>query len=85
MSDALTPEGSGSSPRQVVWVMVAMLIGIGIGAFVVQNTDRTPVDWLWWHVRAPLWLVLVVAMAAAVVLGELVAVGARRRRARRDR
>lgn len=85
MSDAPSPEGRGPSPRQVAWVLAAAIVGVGIGAFVVQNTERTPVDWLWWHVRAPLWLVLVVTMAAAIVLAELVAMGMRRRRARRER
>ena len=48
------------------------LLAIALGAFVVQNPDDVKVEWLFFSFTLPLWLLLVVTSALALVLGELV-------------
>lgn len=64
-------------------LIVGTIVGLGLLAFVVQNTDKSTVHWLFFKFSAPLWIVLLVAMAAAVVAGELISMAVRR--ARRNR
>ncbi len=69
------------SGRSIVGLVVAGLVAIGLALFIVQNTDSTPVTWLWIDGSAPLWLVIFVAALAGALLSE--ALGWLIRRARR--
>jgi uncharacterized integral membrane protein len=51
-------------------------------AFIVQNTDSTPVTWLIFTGTAPVWVVIVLAAVAGAVLSELGGYLIRRRRQR---
>jgi len=75
---SVEPESSG---RSIVGPIIAALIAVGLGAFIVQNTDSTPVTWLWIDGSAPLWTVIFGAALAGAVLSE--ALGWILRRARR--
>ncbi len=70
-----------SSNRSIVGPILAALIAVGLGAFIVQNTETTPVTWLWIDGSAPLWTVIFGAALAGAVLSE--ALGWILRRARR--
>lgn len=65
----------------VFWsFVVALLIGAALIVFVAQNTNDVKVKWTVWHVTAPLVVVVLVAMLAAVVLQALAGLVWRRRR-----
>ena len=73
-------EGPQRQKGEVVGLVVGALIAGGLVAFVLQNTREVRVEWLVWDLNAPLWLVMVVAAAGAVVLARIVAFVVRRRR-----
>jgi len=76
--ESVAAEPSG---RSLVGPVIAALIAVGLGALIVQNTDSTPVQWLWIDRTAPLWTVIFGAALAGAVLSE--ALGWILRRARR--
>jgi uncharacterized integral membrane protein len=61
-------------------LIVAILIGLGLVAFIVQNTSRTKVRWLFLTVHAPLWVVILIAGAATLVIAEITGFVVRRAR-----
>ena len=58
----------------------AALVAFALIAFVVQNTDSTPVQWLFIDRSAPLWLIIVISAVAGAVLSEILGWIIRRRR-----
>lgn len=76
-----TAESSGAAGRAKV--LVAALIAVGLAAFMVQNTDSTPVRWLMFDGSAPLWVVIVASVVAGAVLSEAAGWMLRRRKRRR--
>jgi uncharacterized integral membrane protein len=58
---------------------VAVLVA-ALASFIAQNTDSTDVTFLFVEFTAPLWVVLLVTAALALLLGELVGALIRRRR-----
>ena len=58
----------------------AVVIGLLLAAFVLQNTDNTPVTWLFFDADAPLWLVIVLSAVAGAVLGQVATAVLRRRK-----
>ncbi|MCQ3813132.1 MAG: LapA family protein [Acidimicrobiia bacterium] len=58
----------------------AALVAVALIAFVVQNTDSTPVQWFFIDRSAPLWLIIVISAVAGAVLSEIVGWILRRRR-----
>lgn len=76
--DAETPAGGGQSK-----LLVAALIAVGLAAFIVQNTESTPVTWLVFDGSAPLWIVILAAAVAGAVLSEAGGWMLRRRKRRR--
>ena len=57
---------------------VPILLTLLAVVFISQNRDRVSIDLFWLQVLAPLWLVLLVAVLAGVLIGSL----GRRRRGR---
>ena len=58
----------------------AALVALALVAFVVQNTDSTPVQWLFVDRSAPLWLIIVISAVAGAILSEVLGWIVRRRR-----
>lgn len=58
----------------------AALVAVALIAFVVQNTDSTPVQWFFVDRSAPLWLIIVISAVAGAVLSEILGWIIRRRR-----
>ena len=58
----------------------AALVAVALIAFVVQNTDSTPVQWFFIDRSAPLWLIIVVSAVAGAILSEIIGWIIRRRR-----
>lgn len=75
-----TTKGGGGQVRLIVVALVAL----GLIAFVVQNTDSTPVTWLMFEGSAPLWVVIIAAAVAGAVLSELGGYLMRRRKRRKN-
>ena len=82
MSDQ--PLGDESSPGKKsgaqARLLVVALLAVGLAAFVVQNTESTPVTWLVFERSAPLWVVIIASAATGAVLTELAGWVMRRRR-----
>ncbi|MEM8708567.1 MAG: lipopolysaccharide assembly protein LapA domain-containing protein [Actinomycetota bacterium] len=86
MSDEILDDGqpttkSGGGQARLI---VVALVAVGLVAFVVQNTDSTPVTWLMFEGSAPLWVVIVAAAVAGAVLSELGGYLMRRRKRRKN-
>tara|TARA_S200000501_G_scaffold303380_1_gene291134 strand:- start:33 stop:308 length:276 start_codon:yes stop_codon:yes gene_type:complete len=83
MSDEIL-DGESSAKKRGGWerLLAVAIVAAGLGAFVVQNTDSTPVTWLIFSGSAPLWVVIVLAAAAGAVLSELGGYLIRRRKHR---
>lgn len=79
--DVLDDEAAGGGNQSKL--LVAALVAVGLVAFIVQNTDSTPVQWLVFDGSAPLWIVILASAAAGAVLSELVGWALRRRKRRR--
>ena len=58
------------------------LLAAALAAFVVQNTDSTPVTWLVFERSAPLWVVIIASAVAGAALSEAAGWAMRRRRRR---
>ena len=52
-------------------LLAVAIVAAGLGAFIVQDTDSTPVTWLIFTGTAPVWVVIVLAAVAGAVLSEL--------------
>ncbi len=63
-------------------LLAVAIVAAGLVAFIVQNTDSTPVTWLIFTGSAPLWVVIVLAAVAGAILSELGGYLIRRRRHR---
>jgi uncharacterized integral membrane protein len=80
-----SPGGSPTPPaegRRLGGGAIAALSGVGLLViFMVQNTERVRLDFLFWHFSWPLWLVTM----ASAILGALVwfGLGVMRRHRRR--
>lgn len=61
-------------------LVLAALAVAALVAFVVQNTERVNVDWLFFSGRWALWLVVVITVVLTLVAERLVTFALRRRR-----
>jgi uncharacterized integral membrane protein len=81
-SDSTSPPAEG---RRLGAGAIASLTGVGLLViFMIQNTQRVRLDFLFWHFTWPLWLLIV----ASALLGALVWFGLgvmRRHRRRKER
>jgi uncharacterized integral membrane protein len=77
----LPSEGRKISPG----IIVALVIGVLLLIFIVQNDDDTPVTWIFTDTETPLWVVILVSAIAGYLIGQFIEAGIkRRRRNRRD-
>ncbi len=67
-------------------VIIGSLVTIGVVLLVVQNGESAQIDWLIFHFRAQLWIILILTAAAGAVAWELTKVAIRHgRRVARER
>jgi uncharacterized integral membrane protein len=64
-------------------IIVALLIGVLLLIFIVQNADDTEVTWIVTDSSTPLWVVIFVSAVAGYLIGQLIEAGVKRRRRRR--
>jgi uncharacterized integral membrane protein len=70
----------GPSTKLIVLAAVVILLVV----FVLQNTDRAQIDFLFWNGRFPLWTMIVVAAILGVIGGWVIGrIGGAERRARK--
>ena len=74
--DAIEPRNRRVSPALIGAVLLAAVVLI----FVLQNTHRVPIHFLWFERDAQLWLMLLITAAVAIGAAELFSVYLRRRR-----
>ena len=74
----------GTEQRDIPWGLVgfAVLVAI-VAAFVLQNRDRMPVNFLFFEINSRQWVNLIVAVAFGVVLDRSF-IGWRKRRRKDD-
>lgn len=78
--------GSGRAKGEVSTRAKARVVAVAVLAavlfiFVVQNAQRVQVDFLFLHGTPPLWIALLVTALIGGLIGQVVALGVRRRRA----
>ena len=61
-------------------LLALAVLAAAIVAFVVQNADSYPVEWLMFEGKAPTWLVIVVSAVAGAILERLAVWTIKRRR-----
>ncbi len=69
---------SGLSPTLIAFGIVAIVAVV----FIVQNSSRTDVNFLFFNVRSRVWVALLVAIGIGVLLDRLLIAWWRRRRTR---
>ena len=79
-SDQSEPQ---QSRRVSIWLVVAGIIVVAVAIFIGQNGDDVSISFLWFSGDIPLWLLIVLALIAGAILGQ-VGLYLRRRRRRRD-
>lgn len=75
--------GSFGNRRFRVGLIVAAIVTVGAVLLVVQNGESARLDWLAFHFRTPLWIMLVLTLVAGAVVWEFVKAGWRRSRQHR--
>jgi uncharacterized integral membrane protein len=74
--DAIQPNQRRIPPALIGSVVLAVIVVV----FVLQNTHRVPVHFLWFQWNGQLWLMLLITSAVAIVAAELFSLYLRRRR-----
>jgi uncharacterized integral membrane protein len=74
----LPDEGRKISPA----IIVALILGVVLLIFIVQNSDDTDVTWIFADSSTPLWVVILVSAVAGYLIGQLIEAGIKRRRRR---
>lgn len=71
---------SGPSPMLIALIVVGVLAVV----FVLQNGDRTKTNFLMFEFRSSLWVTILLAMAAGVILDRVFTMWWRRRKRAND-
>ncbi len=74
--DSLEPKGRHVPPSLIGAVALAAIVII----FVLQNTHRVPIHFLWFERDAQLWLMLLITAAVSIGAAELFSMYLRHRR-----
>ncbi len=72
--------GTERQKGEIIGLAIGALIAAARDAVIHQNTNEIRGEWRAWDLNAPLWLVMVVTAAGAVVLARIVGFVVRRRR-----
>ena len=75
-----TADGTSMQRRLQPALIGAIVLGLALLAFILQNTEETDVKWLFFEFDFPLWLLLVITSALAIAGGELAGYFIRRAR-----
>ncbi len=67
-----TPQTTDDS-RSRVGLVVAAIAAVALLLFIFQNTDDTPVEFLWFDFTFPLYLLIFITIALTVIVSILVA------------
>ncbi len=82
-----SPKSSRRNPFRV-GIVIGTIITVAVVLLIAQNGESAQLDWVAFHFRAPLWIMLILTTAAGGVVLELVKAMWRRarklRRIRRD-
>lgn len=81
-ADAGDSHAGGPSPKSIAQIVLVVVLAVVVGSFVGQNNDSVDVDLLGWSGSAPLWLLMVIALAVGSVATLLVGYILRTRRRR---
>ena len=74
----------GTEPRSIPWGLISFIALVAVvAAFVLQNRDRMPVNFLFFEINSRQWVNLIVAVAFGVVFDRLF-IGWRKRRRKDD-
>lgn len=74
----------GTNTRDIPWGLLSFAVLVAIvAAFVLQNRDRMPVNFLFFEINSRQWVNLIVAVAFGVVLDRSF-IGWRKRRRKDD-
>jgi uncharacterized integral membrane protein len=65
------PPAPKPSWRSRIAPVIGGLLGLAVLAFVIQNRPAQKVTWLFWSFSAPLWILLLLTAAVAVVAWHL--------------
>jgi uncharacterized integral membrane protein len=68
-----------------IGLIITAMIAVAAVIFVLQNSDETPVEFLFLDATVPLSVVIVISMALGAVLGSFLGYTRRRRKRRDDR
>lgn len=72
-----TPESPPHNPFRA-GVAFGTAVTIAVGLLIVQNGESAQLDWLVFHFRAPLWIMLMLTSAAGAVAWQLLKMAWRR-------
>ena len=64
-------------------VILGTVVTIAVVLLIVQNGESAQLDWLMFHFKAPLWIILFLTAVAGAIVWELTKVAVRRGRNRR--
>ena len=51
-----------------VGLIVGGVAAVALLLFVFQNTEKTTVDWLFWNIKMPLFLLIIITVALTLVV-----------------
>lgn len=83
--DLLPDEQQPSTTEQVRRFGPPLVIGIIALLFVVQNTEETEFDVLWFNFSLPLWIMLVLFMVAGAIIAYGITRRLKSRKARKEK
>tara|TARA_B100000686_G_C16190008_1_gene665347 strand:+ start:244 stop:540 length:297 start_codon:yes stop_codon:yes gene_type:complete len=70
----------GKDRKVTLKTVIAGIVGALFIGFLIQNSEDTPVEFLWWSASLPRWLTLLIAALAGIMIWELASYLRRRRR-----
>jgi uncharacterized integral membrane protein len=73
-----------STGRKVA-LIAAAIVGAAALVFILQNSEEVDVEWLGFQIRAPLFVIVILAGATAIGLRDLIGWTLRRRRSMAER
>jgi len=79
LQDSTTSAASGRSGISPAFIAIVLLVAV-TAVFILQNRERTTIDFLVFEVRSRVWTAIAVAIGLGVLLDRLVSIWWRRRK-----